>query len=240
MQRNNEAGFSLIELIVALAILLILMGGMFQVIRMVQERSSNEQSKVDMFQEGREFMDQMSRDLHQAGYPSPRNFLSTVLTSPTASDMRAAAGLVKVDAGDLWFEGDVDGQGSVSVIHYWRDPSTTNGCPCLKRSQLAKQNGNPVTGQLTPVYQTEVQGVLNTDIFSAFEHNSGGTAVSLPADFNSNANTIANIDTIKAVVTLQSPNKDFKTGQRPVTTLVTTVKLSNCSQAAIGFAMSCR
>ena len=241
-QKSSARGFSLIELMISIVILMIILAALFQVISMVQQRTSAEQTKLDMFQEAREFMDQMSRDLHQAGYPSPRNFLkSGILTaSPVFNDFRTAAGLIKVDAGDLWFEGDVDGTGNVSVVRYHLDTSTTNGCPCLKRSQLQKQTGDPLTGQLTEVYEVEVQGVQNTNIFSAFSHGSTGTPVSLPIDFTSNGSTIATIDTVQAQLTLRGALPDPKTNRRPVTTLVVSAKLTNCSQAATGLAMSCQ
>jgi Tfp pilus assembly protein PilW len=242
MKKANQRGTTLIEMMIVILILMIILTAVFEVINMAQQRTTTEQSKLDMFQQGREFMDQMSRDLHQAGYPSPRNFLSTgVLTaSPIFNDLHTAVGVVKVSTGDLWFEGDVDGAGSVSVVRYHLDASTTNGCPCLKRSQLPKISANPYSGQTTEVYQVEVQGVQNTSIFSAFAWGATGTPVSLPIDFTNNANTMAAIDTIQAVVTLQAPIQDPKTGIKPVTTLVVTSKLNNCSQAATGFAMSCQ
>src|SRR4029079_1329400 len=140
-----------------------------------------------------EFMDQMSRDLHQAGYPSHRHYLSTgqLTANPITNDVKNAGGIVKVDASDLWFEGDVDGSGSVSVVRYHLDTSTTNGCPCLKRSQLPKISANPYSGQTTESYQVEVQGVQNTSIFSAFAWGATGTPVTLPIDFSGNANTMA-------------------------------------------------
>src|SRR5436189_1531188 len=113
----RTSGFSLMELMIVLIILLSISAAIFQTINVTTQRTSAEQTKVDMFQEAREFMDQMSRDLRQAGYPSPRNMDSSVLTqSPQINDLHAAAGLVKVDSGELWFEGDVDGSGQVSVI----------------------------------------------------------------------------------------------------------------------------
>jgi hypothetical protein len=145
-----------------------------------------------------------------------------------------------VDDGDLWFEGDVDGTGIVSVVRYHLDTSTTNGCPCLRRSQLPKIDGDPVDGQSTEVYQVQVTGVQNTDIFSAFSRGTTGTPIALPIDFNDAGPDIATVDTIKVTLSLQSPNIDPKTGEHPVTTLVSTVKLNNCSQAAPGYAMSCR
>jgi prepilin-type N-terminal cleavage/methylation domain-containing protein len=228
-------GFSLIEILIVLVVLLTVTGVIFQVIKLVTQRSSTEQTKLDMFQEGREFMDQMSRDLRQAGYPNPRNFSPSVLTqTPVANDFHAAAGVVQVGTGDLWFEGDVDGTGTVSVIRYHLDTSTTNNCPCLKRSQLPKINGDPLTGQTTAVYQVEVQGVQNTTIFSA---RSDGSAVGLPIAFSSTS--MAGVDTIQAVVTLQALAIDPATRTKPVATLVSTVKLNNCSQAASGASLSC-
>lgn len=238
---SGARGFSLVELMVGILVMMIVVGGIFSVIDIVNQRSTTEQAKLDMFQEAREFMDQMSRDLHQAGYPNLHNYLSTgVLTaSPITNDLKNAVGIVKVDAGDLWFEGDVDGTGAVSVVRYHLDTSTTNGCPCLRRSQLPKINGNPLTGQTTEVYEVEVQGVQNTNIFSAYTRGTTGVAITLPVNFNANGATVAGIDTIKATLSLRSPIPDPKTGARPESTLVVTAKLNNCSQAATAAALSC-
>jgi hypothetical protein len=224
---------------IVLIVLLIVMGAMFRLITMATARSATEQAKLDMFQESREFMDQMSRDLRQGGYPGPRNYASGVLTVPPANDLRVAAGLIKVASDELWFEGDVDGTGVVSVVHYWLDPSTTNNCPCLKRSQLPKVNGNPFSEQTTPSYQTEVQNVVNTGLFSAFLKGATGTPLTLPIDFTNDASTIAGVDTIQAVLTVQSTQMDAQTKKKPITTLAITVKLNNCSMAFNGESMSC-
>ncbi len=239
--KNRGRGFSLVELMIVLLVLMIVMGAIFQLINTATKRSSTEQAKLDMFQEAREFMDQMSRDLRAAGYPSPRNVAQSLLTAtPTENDTHAAAGLVMVADGELWFEADVEGNGTVSVVHYWLDTGTGGNCPCLKRSQLPKVAGNPYTGQTDPVYQTEVQGVQNTSIFSAFEHGATGTPLTLPINFIDDDHTIAAIDTIQAVLTVQSTYFDPDTRIRPLSTLAITVKLNNCSQAANGEAMSCR
>jgi type II secretory pathway component PulJ len=214
-------------------------GVILQVINLAGARSATEQAKTDVFQEAREFMDQMSRDLRQAGYPSPRNMDPAVFTqNPFINDLKAAAGVVLVSSSDLKFEGDTDGTGTVKVVHYYLDTSTTNGCPCLKRSELPKINGSPLTGQTAEVYQVQVQGVKNTSIFSAYNN---GAAVGLPVDITTNGgNTIATVDTIQAMLTLESSAIDPQTRQKSVTTLVSTVRLNNCSQAAIGFKTSCQ
>jgi prepilin-type N-terminal cleavage/methylation domain-containing protein len=241
--RTPSKGFSLIELIIVMAILLVVSGAVFRLVAVATERSSTEQTKLDMFQEAREFMDQMSRDLRGAGYPNPRNVTSSVLTQvPEKNDRHAAVGLVKVEAGDLWFEGDVDGTGTVSTIKYHLDTSTSNHCPCLKRSQLPKVDGDPLaegTGGQTPAsYEIEVQGVTNTAIFSAYNN---GAVVGLPVTLSTAAgDTLAGVDTIQAVLSLQASVADPQTHQKPTTTILTTLKLNNCSQAAPGQQTSCQ
>src|SRR2546427_11926243 len=144
----QSKGYSVLELLIVLVVLLIITGAVFQVIKLTTERSSTEQVKLDMFQEAREFMDQMARDLRQAGYPNIHNMDYTVLSSvqsPLINDYRFAAGLIEVSKTDLWFEGDVDNSGTVSVGRYYLETSTTNGCPCLRRSQVAKANGDPLS-----------------------------------------------------------------------------------------------
>jgi prepilin-type N-terminal cleavage/methylation domain-containing protein len=232
---RNARGFSLMEMMIVLVIVLSITAAIFQTINMTTQRTATEQTKLDMFQEAREFMDQMTRDLRQAGYPSPRLMDASLLTSPVINDLHAAAGVVKVDTGDLIFEGDVDGSGMVSSVHYYLDTSTTNGCPCLRRSSVYKVTADPVTGQ-TPSYQVEVQGVQNTTIFTAF---SGTTAIAPGLTVTSAAASMASIDTIQASLSLQASTIDPQTGKYPTTTLVTTVRLNNCSQAAAGYRNSC-
>ena len=234
MRKSNDQGFSLIELLIALLLLVIVAGAIFQIIALTVQRSSAEQSKLDMIQEAREFMDQMARDLRLAGYPNPRNFSQEMLTTtPMANDLHVAVGLVKITSTELWFEGDIDNSGIVSVVHYWLDQSTTNYCPCLKRSQLPKVTADPLTGQTTPSYQVEVQGVTNTDIFSA---KFNGAPVTLPVDFASS--TIGDIDTVQANVSLQALLIDPKTRRKATTSHVITVRLNNCSLST-GSSQSC-
>lgn len=236
--RKRQLGFSLIELMVVLLILSVMMGAVFAQISLVQQRNSVEQSRVDIFEEGRSFVDQMTRDLHHAGYPNPRNFVKGYITGP--NDQHAAVGLVKVAVDQLWFEGDVVGDGNVYSVQFYLDPNGNN-CPCLKRSQTIKLTGDPLTGQGTATYYSEVQGVQNgtatNPIFQAYDMN--GNLITLPADFDANPATIAQIRSISVTVTVQSSTMDFKTKTYPITTLVSSVDLDNCSQAATSQTMSC-
>jgi type II secretion system protein J len=78
--RQSERGFTVMELVVTIAIFTIIMGVMFQQIDQAQQSSTTERAKLDVFQEARAFMDLMARDLHEAGYPSPRSVAPGVQT----------------------------------------------------------------------------------------------------------------------------------------------------------------
>lgn len=234
--RRPQAGFSLVELLIVCALLAVIMGSIFGQIWRGQKSSAAEQVKLDLFQESREFMDQMSRDLRAAGYPNTRNFSADPM-SPAYDSPQEALGVTKIDVGELQFESSIDGSGNVSVIIYQLVTTGTN-CPCLVRSQLPKQAADPLSGQSTPQNQTEVQNVLNgttsDPIFQAFDAN--GTAVSLPIDIScdisstcTNGQNLANVNSIQVRLKVQSPYPDPQTGAKPTMTLMSTVRLNNCS-----------
>jgi prepilin-type N-terminal cleavage/methylation domain-containing protein len=234
IRRQRAAGFSLIELMVVILLLTIISGAIFQQIATVQQRSAAEQSKLDILQQSREFVDQMSRDLHQAGYPSTRLFAPGLMNANSAGN---AVGLVRAGIGDLWFEGDINNDGVVESVKYHYDSGTycSCNCPCVRRSETTKVTGDPVTGQGTAPYQTEVQYVLNgtstsDPIFRAFRADGTQVDLTTPVDFDNNPDIVASIKTIEVRMTVQG-NVDLRTGQRPVSTLTTTVMLNNCSQA---------
>lgn len=240
MHRKSQAGFSLIEMLIACAITMVIMGVIFGQIIQGQKYSVAQEAKLDLFQESRQFMDQMSRDLRAAGYPNTRNFDADP-DHPAETSPQEAVGLVKLDVGELWFESSIDGSGNVSVIHYKR-VTTGAGCPCLVRSQTPKVSGDPLTGQ-GESDQTVVQNVLNGDssdpIFQAFY--ADGTVVTLPIDITNLA--MANINSVSIALKVQSPYLDPQTGQKPTMALLSTVRLNNCSVAyptTTGTVMGCK
>jgi prepilin-type N-terminal cleavage/methylation domain-containing protein len=243
-----QSGFSLIEMMVAIAVLTLIMGVVFGSINRAQQTSSSEQIKLDLTQQAREFMDQLTRDLRSTGYPNWRNTDPTsAFGSPTSQ--HNSPGIIKIDSGSLWFAGDVDGTTNppgTPVVKIIRYDLATDGpnCPCLRRTEFLRNGGDPVADASNPgtaVAQMEIQGVQNGSsadpIFTAFDPTTG-LAVTLPIDFTNNATTMAAINSLKVVLAVQSQQKDY-TGAIPVTRIVSTIALSNCSEALGSLTLSC-
>lgn len=158
----RQRGFSLIEMMVTVAILSIVLAVVFNEIDKVQKRYRTEEAKLDIFQEARNFMDRFIRDLHSAGYPGVRMYQTGVITlNPPEFDNRVATGLVSVSATNLVFEADVDGDGQVDSVRYTLVPSGGQ-CPCvLRRSQVVKINATSPMNQPTN-YFSMVDNVVNS------------------------------------------------------------------------------
>lgn len=244
-ENGRERGFTLIEMLIVIAILATVTGGIFLQLNTAQQRINTEQTKVDNFDEARDFVDQFFRDINQIGYPNGHmmNFLSPTLLTAQA-DTRVAVGLVKIDANSIWFEGDVSGTGVVQSVQYKINGAGGTACPlCLQRSAVPKVAGDPETGQGTPgpVWGTEVNDVITNPIFTYFD-TTGAALTTLPLDINSNGATLATVKTIHISLTIQNNAiVDPKTQQPIQTSFEGEVSLNNCSMATTGFVgISCQ
>src|SRR5438309_1759401 len=208
-----QKGFSLIEMMVVLAIISIIMGSVFKSIDLTQRTSRSQQVKLDLTQESREFVDQLTRDLRNAGYPYQRN-MAGLTTDPNnaayklgdPTDPYNAPGLIYVDKGSLWFAGNVDGteryvggvpQGvaNVKIVRYDYVAAGAGqpGCPCVRRTEFLRNGGDPLLDAQTPgaaAAQLEIQGVQNGTtaadaIFTVYDDT--GAAIPLPIDFDNPA-----------------------------------------------------
>lgn len=256
---RSQAGFSLVEMMIVILVLMIIMGAVFKSINLTQQTSASEQVKLDNTQQAREFIDQITSDLRNAGYPDRRN-MSLNIVDPlnqnaapqnyftSAYDPYNSPGLVFVGNGSLWFTGNVNGAAgsqagtaNAEIIRYDYVPAGggTN-CPCLRRTEFPRNGGDPVAdannipANLAP--QLEIQGVQNgtnaaNAIFTVFD--TAGNAIPLPIDFDNNSSQLAGINSINIALTVQSSSRDY-TGARPVTTVVSSISLTNtCSGAMV-------
>jgi len=123
-------------------------------------------------QETRDFIDQVVRDIHDAGYPPARAIYWAIpgtiplCTYPTGTVITLvrntttiACGVVSYSHNQVIFEGDLDGTG-VSVVILDIIPTVSGACPCiLRRGVLTK---TAYLANTTPQYFTEVSGILNS------------------------------------------------------------------------------
>lgn len=74
--KTRQRGFTLVELLVALGIFLIVTGAAFSLLGSSQKQSQTESQVLTSFQEARLGLDQIVRDVNDAGYPPPTFFQS--------------------------------------------------------------------------------------------------------------------------------------------------------------------
>jgi prepilin-type N-terminal cleavage/methylation domain-containing protein len=151
---GNEGAFTLIELMVAMAIFLIICAAMFELLQLSQERYASENQLSGTFQEARLAVDQIARDVDDSGYPSlgmfsniPTNAAAYV-SSPVAwsPNYPMSSCLVGTAGGGTCFTpGDFDlilettVSGTVSWIRYQLLPGSTT----LTRAVVPKSGGDP-------------------------------------------------------------------------------------------------
>src|SRR5579864_8935778 len=141
---KTQRGFSLLEMLIVVAVLSVVLGAIFNTILDGMKKYRLEENRVNTTQESREFLDQVVRDLHSAGYPGLKMFDYTLLGSNPTNNSYVSAGLVAVSATDLWFEGDIDDSGTVQSIRYTLQTDANGDCPCvMMRSALPKINAAP-------------------------------------------------------------------------------------------------
>lgn len=233
LRRPATHGYSLVELLISVFILVTVTGAIFQQINQMQKSSSSEAMKLDMGQQAREFVDQTVRDLHMAGYPS-----LSMYAPPMTDVTKAAAGLVSVSPTSILMEGDVNNDGNVYSVNIYYVPADPNdpNCPCVRRSAVVKVATSSLT-QPTASSYTETQNVVppgvgpglsGEDLFAYYDANGNpvpgiGTGVDISTP--TGQATIASISTVKINLTMLSKVPDPVNGGPMGTSLSGTAKV---------------
>jgi type II secretory pathway pseudopilin PulG len=217
---STMAGFTLIEMLVSLAILITVTGAIFEQINSMQKKSASEAVNVDLNQQARDFMSQTVRDLHMAGYPTA----SMYSVDPSARLSMVANRLVRVSSTEILLEGDVNNDGaveSVDISYVANDPNDPN-CPCIRRSAQPKIDADSFN-QPTNLFYTETQqvfppgtaaGQAGEDLFEYYDQNGTTVDLSLGSDISTpqRAANLAKIKTVKINLSLLTTQRDPQTG----------------------------
>ena len=172
----RRAGFSLLEMMVVVLVFTIISGAVFQLLDVAQQRYKMESEFLDSFQGARLALDQITRDIHVAGYP-PQSIVPVAVAtanpqlvavpfawSPgypgapcTVNATCAAAG--GPAAFDLIIETDIDPQNNNGVewIRYQLQGTT------LMRAVVPKQAGADPAAKTLPALVPYVENVINND-----------------------------------------------------------------------------
>lgn len=161
--RAKQKGFTLLEVLVAVAIFTVICGAMFVLLNRSQMQYQSEAQLLNSFQQARLGLDQIARDVNDAGYPPQNHFAVTppgnlYANSPVAWSPNYPAAVCQIGTAgggtcasptdfDVIFEGDVDGTG-VKWIRYQ-----------LRGTVLMRGVANKVAGA-DPVATTSAVGVM--------------------------------------------------------------------------------
>jgi len=240
---DRLVGFSLMEMMSALAVLGVVFGVVVAAMIQMQQRQMSESAKVDVTQESRDFIDQMVRDIHTVGYPPGR----VQNNNPNCSgQVNVSCGVIYFSSTQLQYEGDLDGTGTVYQVWLQLIPSANGSCPCvLQRGVLTKAD---ILAGKVPTYFTELNGVLNsgngagaasylinlpnpaayssystTDVFRAWDVNTN--QVTFCGDLPSC--TSAAIRSLEITVNVTSKFADSQTNIFPVLSITSKARLNN-------------
>jgi prepilin-type N-terminal cleavage/methylation domain-containing protein len=229
--KGRFRGYTLLELLIALAILATVTGAVFEQINAMQKKAGSEATKLDMNQQAREFLDQTVRDLHMSGYPG-----ASMYSNPLLHPSQVAAGLVRVSPTEILLEGDVNNDGnvySVDITYVANDPNDPN-CPCIRRSAQPKWDADSFSQPTSPNY-TETQSVFppgtgagqsGEDLFAYYDQNGNVIDVGTGVDLHTAPDTITSIKTVKINLGLLTNQRDPASGGFISTSMSATSRLN--------------
>lgn len=230
--RRSLRGFSLIELMLSLLVLLTLTAAIFEQVNQMQKKSSSEAAKLDLEQQAREFVDQAVRDLHMAGYPNLSMY------APPMNDVsKVAAGLVSVSPTSILMEGDVNNDGnvySVSISYVASDPNDPN-CPCVRRGAVTKIPADSLAQPIASSYSETRNvvppgigpGLSGEDLFTYYKQDGTPVNVGAGIQISTDPDAIRSISTVRINLTLLSNFSDPASGGLMGTSLSGTAKVGH-------------
>ena len=179
---SPDRGFSLLELLIVLAVFSLILGGLFSSAKTAQARYGFAQDILDSQQSARSAIDMMSREIRQAGFPKTE-YYDAALGWNASNSNKVATGFITVNSTQMGFEGDINEDGIVELVEY-----RLNGT-VLERSAVAKPSGGGTpTSSFVPMANN-----IRTLTFNYYDTNGNSTttaasvkSVSISLDLSTN------------------------------------------------------
>lgn len=197
MKRNfSRRGFTLVELLVAMAVGLVVLGAMYAVFTMQNRELIQQDMVTAMQQNARAALEMMTREIRMAGY-NPAKKTTGWSSSPTTAP-GPAPGIVTADAAVLAFVADLDGDSDTTYADNENENITYSLCvagacsPCRWKCLARTANG---------VLQTVAEDI-EALVFKYY--NAGGAELTTPVA----AADLASIRKIKVAVKARSARED--------------------------------
>jgi len=211
---KNHKGYTLVEVLIALALGVIILSAIYSLVNMGQKSTYNIERRVAAHQDARTALEMMSMEIQMASYnPRPDFEGSDFWVSSgncTASTNQTYKGIQSATDSSITIEMNLDGSASISdsineVINYTYDSNNQY----ISRSTNCTGGDQPFLGDV-PGNPRAVR-VINTSAVPVFRYfNALGAEIaasSLPAG-------IPNVARIDITLWVETENADMNTGQR--------------------------
>ena len=201
---RSKRGFSLLEMLIVLAIFSFIMGGIFSNLSQSQIRYQFEQEVAEVQQSARNAIDIMEREIKLAGFPKA-SYYDSAQNWTSANSNKVAAGFVTISATNMVFEADVEEDGIVERVDYNLASGT------LSRSAQDKQAGGGAPATVYQVLANNVTALTFTYL------DSNGTATG----------TVADVRFVQILLSLNTTNVDPQNRQRRTITIQSLASVRN-------------
>ncbi len=117
--RPSSSGFTLVELLIVLAIFGLLMGMIFSSLTEGQNASAIARDESEMNQNLQDVFSLITTEMRYIGFPPASYYDQSYLQSPGSPKNLVAHGLVEASSNVLKFQGDINGDKTVDYVHYY-------------------------------------------------------------------------------------------------------------------------
>ena len=117
--RPSSSGFTLVELLIVLAIFGLMMGMIFSSLAESQNASAIARDESEMNQNLQDVFSLMTSEMRYIGFPPASYYDQSYLQNPGSPKNLVAQGLVEASSSVLKFQGDINADRTVDYVHYY-------------------------------------------------------------------------------------------------------------------------